>query len=274
MSRLHPPIGRRAAALALALFATAGLSACRTIPDGDANAEVRSNATPTPAAVRASVEVPAVAVPAPTVDPAAAQAPASTPASTPASAEAPASTPASVEAPAPVEESGEGAVLGTTASSGPPKPVDPWRLVGQPYLVDDESPEAAADGTTTFTLWFRTKGEFRGVRQGTSVTDDRHFKVGLITLPELPGFVPGGIGMVQRSERMLQKGRYCYTAEVHVTGQRGTKRFPLRRDGAPIQVELDLKGAPIQRRTATVVVRNTTADDPPITPPEKALACR
>ncbi|MDO9354497.1 MAG: hypothetical protein Q7T55_12430, partial [Solirubrobacteraceae bacterium] len=172
------------------------------------------------------------------------------------------------------EDPSRDAVEADGAESGPAKAVDAWRLVGQPYLVDDESPEVKGDGLTTFTLWFRTKGEFRGVRAGTSITDDRHYKVGLITFPELPGYVPGGIGMVQRSDAMVRKGRYCYTAEVHLKGRRGDKRFPTRRNGAELQVQMDLKGAPVQRRTVTVVVRNQVSSDPPVTPVEEALACR
>lgn len=292
MLRLRSPSGRRVAALGLAVFATVGVSACREVPGTESSAEVRQAPPEAPAPVRASVEAPLPSTPVVVApeeaattpaepEPAGAVAP-SSPTEDPDTTGDPAADAGAGEAPDPAvapdsaapADPGEGAVMGTTADSGPPKPLEPWRLVGQPYLVDDVSPKVSPDGLASFTLWFRTKGEFRGVRQGTSVTDDRHFKVGLITLPELGGYVPGGIGMVQRSERMLQKGRYCYTAEVHVQGSRGEKGFPIHRDGAELQVVLDLKSAPIQQRTATVVVRSSISENPPVTPVEKALACR
>lgn len=305
---------RRGAALGAVLIASAGLAGCRGVPegvadDGDRTQQAAQSVPASPPTAQAAPEAPAEPVSSTSAGEASAEptSPADAEGTSPSGTEAPVdeSTPpgvAELEAAAAADErkaaerseqaaedaseaeaeagaegdadGDSGSVLGTTAESEAPKPVDPWRLVGQPYLVDDESPEAAPDGTTSFTLWFRTRGDFRGVRAGTSVTDDRHFKVGFITIPELPAYVPGGVGMLQRSERMLQKGRYCWTAEVHLQGQRGNKRFVLRRDGAPLQVQFDLRGAPIQRRTATVLVRNTTASNPAPTPVERALACR
>jgi hypothetical protein len=287
---------RTLAAVGLVGVAIFGLSACRTIgPDADAEkareqakAEVasvapasESQAAPTGAGEPATTPQPAatpqlgdpLAV-AKAREEAAANAAAAGPDTTDEAAADDAQADA-VSAAKAGEDPGAGAVKSERAESGPSKPLDPWRLVGQPYLVDDESPEPTApDGLTTYTLWFRTKGEFRGVRAGTSITDDRHYKVGLVTFPELPGYVPGGIGMLQRSDAMVRKGRYCYTAEVHLQGKRGSRRFPIRRDGAELQVEMDLRGAPVQRRTVTVVVRDAVSSDPPITPVEEALACR
>lgn len=263
-----PACARRARALVLLVIATSlatGLAACRSLPtEGDQSAQ--NQASPVTLAE------------------------ASEPAEAAAAAEP--STP-----PAAIDE-GEVQVMGTTASSqdeaanasadasqapdadaapaSTPAPVrEDWELIGQPYIVDDESPRVAGDGTTTtFTLWFRTRGDFRGVRQGTSLSDDRHYKVGLITVPELPAFVPGGTGMIELSPAMKQKGRFCWTATLHQQGQRGQTRFPLRRNGAALQVQLDLRGAPVQRRTATVIVRNAVSERPPKTPEERALACR
>jgi hypothetical protein len=274
----------RAALVGLVVVASAvSLSACRTIGDDATASASTAEPRPVPPTQVQQPEQPSPADPTATNPDGAAVAPTTpeptAPATTPsvattspdgASAEHATSPGASPDATTPDVAGADATQTAEAPASTTParvKPADPWKLVGHAYVVDANSPSTATSGTTEFDLVFRTRGEFRGVRQGTPVTDDRHYKVGTIVLPTLPGYVPLGAGSLRRT---LPNGHYCWRARLAVKGGGGATAFPLRRNGDELTVVFDLRGGTEQTVTVPVVVRQAGAGKQPV---ESKLGC-
>ncbi|MDQ8045732.1 MAG: hypothetical protein AAGC46_13405 [Solirubrobacteraceae bacterium] len=274
---------RFAAVLVVTVCSATGLSACRTIgpaadeakakQDGVATAKAPAPQTTPALSAEAQRDAAALAVPDPDTTPATSTTPAA-PGSTPAAGGA--TTPAAdATTPGGADATSPGAAADAPASTPPQPPkvvVDkPWVIIGRPFLVDLTAPRGTSSGKTGYQLVFRTRGDFRGVRAGTPLGDERHYKVGLIDVPELPAYVPGGQANMRLGDRNKSKGRYCWLATL---GKRGTDSpivFPARADGIAMAITFDLHGAPVQHRTAPVFVRTRSGEQP--SELQNALGC-